>query len=262
MRHLCPATAVLYAMLAIFCDGMCALAQHNLSVNGPDRAMQEAIVQNTRRNNQAHPAGVPKSWPWYYGKSGRSTAVPAPKDFSAVTGWGIIYPEEGQSSAHSSAEIIISGLATYLHSTSGGWVEAQNQAKDAINGGHFAADFSGNVSTPLAIKTLPDRSAEIDAPPSGHNDHFWLAIRGLFEPGSVDGVFVTAKIKVSDLNSNLIGALGADWWKNSSAKFEAGFSNNPGVGQSNFVRLKPEWQTLYFYSITTQQLQADPPPFQ
>jgi hypothetical protein len=224
-------------------------------------SLKEAIAENTRQNNQAYPAGVPKNWSWYYGKSGRSAAALPPRGFSAVSGWGVIFPEAGRP-VGSNVNVLIAGLMTYLHNVTGGWIEVQSQAKDQIGGGHFAADFSGNASTPLAEQRLPDGSVRIDAPVAGHNDHFWLSGRGTFTPETIDGVFVAAKLRKDGLNANLIGALGADWWRNSSAQFQSGFANNPGVGQSNFIRLTPAWQPIYFYSITTQQLRADPPPLQ
>ena len=224
------------------------------------RAIKEAIFQNTRRNNRVHPAGVPANWSWYGGKSGRATAAPAPKGFSAINGWGVIYPEAGFSSDLSGGEVTVAGFSTFVHLIGGSWVEVQNQAHDPVNGGHFAANFSGNASSPLAIAMLSDGSTKIDVPATGYNDHFWLATRGSFKPGTIDGIFVTAKFKASQTNAHLVAALGADWWRNSSADFRAGFANNPEVGQSNFVQLMPQWQTLYFYSVTAQQLQSDPPP--
>src|SRR6202043_3556207 len=39
-----------------------------------------------------------------------------------------------------------------------------------------------------------------------------------------------------------------------------GFSNNPGAGSSDWVKLTTSYQNLYFTSLSPQQLQADPPP--
>jgi hypothetical protein len=252
------------AALDVLCGGIvgCNLGQvaRAEEATSKSNALAEAIAQNTKAKNQAHPAGVPKSWTWYSGKSGRSAAAPAPNGFSAVTGWGVIYPEAEQPQRRLDANVVIAGFATYLHRTSGGWIEVQNQTNDTLEGGHFAADFANNASSPLPAETLPDGSVKIDAPEPDYNDHFWLTPRGTFEPGTVDGVFVTMKLKTTQSDANLIGAIGADWWRNSSAEFKAGFSNNPGVGQSNFVRLTANWQTLYYYSISTAQLEHDVPP--
>ena len=40
----------------------------------------------------------------------------------------------------------------------------------------------------------------------------------------------------------------------------AGFSNNSGAGISNWVKLSTQWSTIRFYSLSTAQIQADPPP--
>jgi hypothetical protein len=124
----------------------------------------------------------------------------------------------------------------------------------------FAADFLNNASNLLPADKLPDGSVKIGGPELGYNDHFWLSTRGHFEPGTVDGVFVTVKLKATQPDANLIAALGADWWRNSTAQFKAGFSNNPGIGQSNFIRLAANWRTLYYFSISTQHLEHDIPP--
>ncbi|HUZ33172.1 MAG TPA: VanZ family protein [Xanthobacteraceae bacterium] len=225
---------------------------------GQAEAITEAIRQNTRQINPPHPAGVPPYYRWYGGKSGRGTAASAPKGFSAISGWGVIYPEAGFSDSSAGGEVMVADFLTYLHLTDGGWLSVQSQVKDAVHGGTFAADFSNNANVTLSMSTLPDGSTKIATPGTGFTDHFWPATRGSFSPGTIDGVLVTAKLKTA--GAHLIAALGADWWRNSSAGFKPGFANNPGVGQSNFVELTPQWQTLYFYSLTAQQLQSDPPP--
>jgi hypothetical protein len=78
-------------------------------------------------------------------------------------------------------------------------------------------------------------------------------------PGRIPGA-KWAKLKTNQPDANLIAAVGPDWWRNSSAQFVAGFSNKPGLGQSNFIRLTANWQTLYYYSISTPQFEHDVPP--
>jgi hypothetical protein len=135
----------------------------------------------------------------------------------------------------------------------------QNQSTDPIAGAHFRADFSGNSSA-WHETTLSDGSVSVDAPQSGYNDHFWPGARGTYAPGTVDGVFVEASMKTNDPNENLVANLGADWWRDPSAPYVDGFSNNPGVGMSDWVKLTTEWKTLYFTSLSPEKLQADPPP--
>jgi hypothetical protein len=57
-----------------------------------------------------------------------------------------------------------------------------------------------------------------------------------------------------------VAELGADWWRDPNAPFVDDFSNNPGAGSSDWVKLTTEWKNLYFTTLSPQQLQADPPP--
>ena len=220
-------------------------------------ALSDAIYQNTAGNSEGYPLGVPTSWSWYSGTDTVTGNTP-PSNFTAVTGWGQVYPESGAPADSNPASVQIANFQTYVHLTSGVWVEVQNQSTDPIDGAHFLADFSGSVA--WHETTLSDGSVSVDAPQSGYNDHFWPGARGTYAPGTVDGVFVEASMKTNDPNENLVANLGADWWRDSSAPYVDGFSNNPGVGMSDWVKLTTEWKTLYFTSFSPEKLQADPPP--
>jgi hypothetical protein len=223
-------------------------------------ALTDAIYQNTAGNSQGYPLGVPTSWSWYSGTDTVTGNTP-PSNFSAVTGWGQVYPQAGApTDSNPSASVQIANFQTYVHLTSGAWVLVQNQSTDPISGAHFLANFSGNSTVAWNETTLSDGSVSVDAPQSGYNDHFWPGARGTYAPGTVDGVFVEASMKTNDPNENLVANLGADWWLNSSASYVNGFSNNPGAGMSDWVKLTTQWQSLYFTSLSPQQLQADPPP--
>jgi hypothetical protein len=219
-------------------------------------ALEQAIEQNTRQKNQAVPAGVPRGWSWYNGKSGLQAAARPPLGFSAVTGWGIVYPEAGHPTSILDANVFVRDFVTFLHLASGGWMEVQNQVKDPIDGAHFMADFTRNQNVPWTLRSSPDGSIVFDAPKMGHNDHFWPERRGTFGSEPIDGVFVSAGIKTDAPGAMLVAALGADWWRSATAEYENGFKNNPGIGQSNFVRLTTRWQILFFYSLNTEQFKA------
>jgi hypothetical protein len=222
--------------------------------------LTDAIYQNTAGNSQGYPLGVPTGWNWYQGWNPDGQLTP-PSNFTSVTGWGVVYPESGApADSNPSASVQIANFQTYVHLTSGAWVLVQNQSTAPIAGAHYLADFSGNSSVPWNETTLSDGSASVDAPQSGYNDHFWPDQRGTYAAGTVDGVFVEASMKTNDPNENLVAELGADWWLNSSAPFVSDFSNNPGAGSSDWVKLTTQYQSLYFTSLSPQELQADPPP--
>ena len=172
--------------------------------------LTDAIYQNTVGNSQGFPLGVPTSWNWYQGWNPDGQLAP-PSNFTAVTGWGQVYPQAGApADSNSNASVQIANFQTYVHLTSGAWVEVQNQSTDSIAGAHFLADFSGNSSVAWNETTLSDGSVSVDAPQNGYNDHFWPGARGTYAPGTVDGVFVEASMKTNDPNANLVAELGAD----------------------------------------------------
>src|SRR6185312_11106492 len=86
-------------------------------------ALTDAIFQNTLGNSEGFPLGLPTSYSWYGGWNPYGVLTP-PSDFSAVTGWGQIYPELGQPVVAGNIEM--TGFQTWLHLTNGTWVEAQN----------------------------------------------------------------------------------------------------------------------------------------
>jgi hypothetical protein len=221
-------------------------------------ALSEAIYQNTPGNSEGYPEGLS----WDTGIYGTRTLTPAPSGFSALTGWGVVYQQAGAPVSPNAASdtVQIANFTTYVHLTNGTWVKVQDQAQVGINGAHYVADFSGDANIPYRQQTLPDGSVSIDAPPAGYNDHFWPKVRGTYTPGTVDGVFIEANMKTNDPSANLVAQIGADWWLNSTAPYIDGFANNPVVGGNNFIKLTTEWKTLYYTSLSPQQLQADPPP--
>jgi len=221
----------------------------------------DAISQNTIGYSEGYPAGVPREYAWCSGSYKPLNSSIPPLDFNAVTGWGQVYPKAG-TPAHSTPEAMveIANAKTYVHLKSGEWVLVQDQMRNQIVGGHFVTDFAGNAGVPMVTRTLPGGGMAFAAPPTGYNDHFWHSTRGTYTPGSVNGVYVEMDMRTNDPKANLIANIGADWWRDVSAEYVAGFANNPGAGMSNWIQLSTEWKTLRFYSSSTAQLQDNPPP--
>jgi len=225
-------------------------------------SISDIIAQNTIGYSEGRPAGVPTSYGWYDGVY-KPEAAP-PSDFTSVTGWGQVYQEAGSGSYYNpNATVDVANARTYVHlKATGEWVLVQNQATTGIAGAHFIADFSG-AGTTMNVTPLSGGGVALDAPPAGYNDHFWPTSRGVYPAGAVDGVYVQMDMKVSDPNLHLVANVGADWWRNATAPYVDGFSNNPGAGMSNWVELSTQWTTLGFYSGSSSQFQADlPPPLQ
>lgn len=222
--------------------------------------LTDAIYQNTVGNSEGFPLGVPQGYDWY---SGTNTIVgdTPPSDFTSVTGWGQVYPQVGApATQNTSAGVQVADFKTFVHLKGGGWVQVQDQATNPIDGAHYTADFSGAANVPWSEKTLADGSMSMAAPRSGYNDHFWPSARGTYGAGTIDGVYVEARMKTDDPNANLVANIGADWWRSATAPYVDGFANNPSPGMSDWVKLTTDYQTLYFTSLSAEQLRADPPP--
>jgi hypothetical protein len=221
----------------------------------------DAIVQNTPGYSEGYPAGLPKRYSWYFGAKKMRHDAPPP-DFSAVTAWGLVYPKSGAPvPPNAEAKVEITGARTYVRlKASGDWVLVQDQANDAISGGHFVADLTGNRAIPLDVDVKPDGRAAFATPPAGYNSHFWPSERGTFAPGTVDGVYVRMDMRKTNTDLQLVANVGADWWRDVNAEFVEGFRNNPGAGTSNWVTLATHWTTLHFYSVDSAQIKFAPPP--
>lgn len=215
--------------------------------------LSDAINQNTRADNTVYPLGIPSDWSQYGGAEPGSLP---PFGWTAVTGWGQIYPEAGApAGSNANAEVQIQGFTTYLLLNTGQWVEVQNQATNPVAGAEYVADFSNNASVPWTASTS-NNVVTANAPPNGYVDHFYPETFANFTPGTVEGVFVEAQMRTTDPSAELVGNLGADWWANANAQYP----NNAGAADSNWELLTTNWQKFYATNLTAAQLQANPPP--
>lgn len=224
-------------------------------------SIPDAIAQNTPGYSEGYPVGVPKTYAWCNGSYKPPENRLPPSDFTAVTGWGRVYPKFGAPASNADAKIMVANAKTYMHvSATKEWILVQDQMTDEIAGAQFVADFSRNSAIEIALNAQPDGSVLIDSPRSGYNDLFWIAKRGTYAAGSVDGVYVQMDMRTNDPNIKLVANVGADWWRDPESEYARGFTNNRAAGASNWVELSTQWVTLSFYSGTTEQFRSDPPP--
>jgi hypothetical protein len=227
-----------------------------------DFSISDLIRQNTVGQSEGFPAGVPRSYSWYRGWNAGGKMAP-PADFTAVEGWGQVYPKVGAvaADANSNATIEVANAKTYVHiKQTGQWVLVQDQSKLQMAGGHFVADFAGNEAIPMKVTPLPGGHTAFDVPPAGYNNHFWYKSRGTYAAGTVDAVYVQMDMRVTDSNLKLVAMVGADWWRDASAPYLDDHSNNPGIGGTNWVELSIQWKTLGYYSMSTERFRENLPP--
>jgi hypothetical protein len=237
------------------------------SANGPppeeirtESPLVDAILQNTRGYSEGYPLGVPRNYVWCSG-SYKPNASP-PDDFTAVVGWGQIYPKvDAGKDTKPGGRIEIGQAKTFLRlKSTKQWILVQDQAKTALVGAYFVADFSPKPSILMQLNQGEIGSVMIDPPPSGYNAHFWHEKRGTYPAGDIDGVYVQMDMRTTEPETDFIANVGADWWRDATSEFVAGFANNPGAGMSNWVELSTEWSTLRFFSLNMSELKATPPP--
>lgn len=226
-----------------------------------DFSMSDLIRQNTRGNSEGFPAGVPPSYNWYQGWNDGGLWSP-PADFSAVEGWGQVYPKVGAPPySNPSAAIEVANAKTYVRiKQSGEWALVQDQSKTQLTGGHFVPDFVGNMAIPMKAIPLAGATISFDAPPAGYNNHFWYKARGTYPAGIVDAVYVQMDMRTTDPNLHLVAMVGADWWRHTKAPYLDDHSNNPGIGGSNWIELSTQWKTIGFYSMSAEEFRAGPAP--
>ena len=223
-------------------------------------SLSDIITQNTLNKSEGFPQGVPHSWNWYKGWNDDGLHTP-PASFTAVEGWGQVYHQEGQPLTNPNANVEVANSKTYVRiKQTGEWVLVQDQSKLPIAGGHFVTDFANNGGYAMKVNSVPGGGASFDAPPNGYNDHFWFQSRGTYKAGTIDAVYVQMDMRTTDPNANLVAMVGADWWRDANAPYLQDHSNNPGIGGTNWVELSTQWKTLGYYSTTTADFQANPPP--
>lgn len=224
--------------------------------------MLDSITQNTPGYSEGYAAGVPKRFAWCSGSYKPADYNAPPSDFTAVTGWGAIYPRAGAPEHwNPDATVEIANAKTYVrHKATREWVLIQDQPRLQIIGAHFVADFSSKEAVRMRSELQLHGSVAVGVPAFGYNNHFWFSERGTFPAGTIDGVYVQMDMRTNDPGISLVANVGADWWRDASADFLRNFSNNPGAGMSNWVELSTEWSTLRFYSLSTPQFQESPPP--
>ena len=83
------------------------------------------VSQTSGYDTGYYPAGVPSDYSWYAGGEAQHGFSGPPSNFTSMTGWGDVYPQQGASNV--SANVYMIGFKAYLHKKTGGWTLAQDQ---------------------------------------------------------------------------------------------------------------------------------------
>jgi hypothetical protein len=229
-------------------------------------ALSELILSDMTQAHEARPQGVPDTYNWALKpRIGKGNHIP--KDWSAVTMWGQIYPAaEGHLAQNVRVQIQDLRLY-YLSKKDGAWHRLQGEG---VEGAAYRQDFANDANTKADYKTSPDGSVSVKLTP-GYNFHFWPKIPNRASLNSEDVAAIAssfqARLIVDDPNgqddrdkARLLGSCGGDYWRSLQAGWKADWSNNADWALSRFRFITKEWKLFTACPAEAKTIQDNPPP--
>jgi hypothetical protein len=235
----------------------------SISAAGRVRPVIMIIAEDMALPHEGPPHGVPSSYDW--ATKPRLELGNNPGSFKAITAWGQLY-EDAKGNPATNTRVQIRYIRTYVMSKSGQW--RLLQAAKKVVGAAFVEDFSDDANKPADIRNEPDGSISVTAG-GGYNFHFWPQGRATINPQDIGGVFtmVQARLIVDDPmlpddrnKARYLLSMGADYWKDLTAQWQADWSANGGVGLGRFKYVRKNWQGFGMTTLSWQQLEMNPPP--
>jgi hypothetical protein len=206
------------------------------------------IITTAHGTNEVFPHGVPSDWDWQQGSNG---PWPIPASYQAANGYGVVYLAEDEA-PDPNVKVNITSMKLWLKG-SAGWVLAQSGPD--VEGAAFVETFSDNGNLVVPIRSIPD-GVQFDAPPAGHNLHYWVRDRGVVPAGFTGDYIVqqVAQLAGSGASSAKYGAAtGMDWWVNS---WDSGLQ---GAGQGRMMELSDQPLLIGYTNMTRAALSASHP---
>jgi hypothetical protein len=181
-------------------------------------SLLNAIIQNTPVHSEGYPVGVPRAYAWCSGCSKSENDGPPP-DFTAVVGWGQVYPEVGATRPDQDqiATIEIANAKTFVRlRQSREWVLVQDQATVSVAGAYFVSDFSPNQAS---IRWNRNRN-RTTVSRSTRRRRVTMRTSGLAHAACIQPeasiMCMLVDMRISDANTKLVANIGA---ANPSANF-------------------------------------------
>lgn len=229
----------------------------------------QTIKDDMTLPHEGYPNGVSEHTGWSFRpRVGEGNTPPEP-DWSAMTAWGQVYIAKGESPVQNVRFQLRNMQAWYLSKADGQWKKWQDNQD--IGGALYAESFSGNENKPTDIR---DESANGGGVSSviepGYNFHFWPAQRASMDPTDINGIWITAESRLIVDDPNLVDnreqarlmlSVGGDYWQSRDAQWDQWQTNRDfGIGRFKFIT--PEWQAFNMHTLTEEQLNTNPPPFE
>ncbi len=243
---------------------------NTFSTTGSTTALADAIAQNTAGGSEGQPIVIG----WYNMGALKETTAP-PGTWTSMSSWGVVYQITGLPVAPNNATdtVTISNYEAYVHKVGGGWTLVQDQNAGGTSNPidfHYQNDFATDTHFASTVNTyVGTTSYTFDTPISpgvhspgdvGWNDHFFPEPRPPYAAGTIDGAFAMAQAKTNDSAQNIIMQLGGDWWITNSSAYCGVEACNKEMGRNNWLKLTTSYRWLYFTTLSSAALTADPPP--
>lgn len=239
----------------LFCTTFISKAQTTL----------DEIINDMILPHEGLPHGVPSGYDWQ-AKPRKGAAEPK-AGWTAAIAWGQVYEWAGGNPA-TNTRIQIKDLAFfYLSKKDNQWHLLQSAVR--VSGANYREDFVGDVNKPANTRVEKDASISVTCG-GGYNYHFWPNSGRITIPvNDVAGCYVTVKARlvIDDAakpddreKAKYLMSVGGDWWQSLSAPWD-NFKTNADIGIGRFRFITPEWKSFNMYSVPTDTIRNNPPPF-
>jgi len=227
-------------------------------------------------NHEGNPAGVPKSYNWYnkpvvvrganipikgeriYPES--SSSAIADVDWTHINSWGQVYADKEHPTPDKTfpnVRVHLKDIDVYLLSKkTNSWTRIDRLQN--VYGDLYTEDFVDNIKKSTEKRIEPDGGISVTAG-SGWTFHFYGNRTQIPDPNDIKGLFVVCKGRLTGGQANqdprYLLSVGADYWKNKSAKWAPNYENNVsvGTGRMKYVTRNWEYYTLHTFSQTEVQ---------
>lgn len=281
-------------LLSAFCLGIISLQLITCASNTVNSIETIISDMDMTQRNEGIPKDVPDYIGWKYhpqitmGSSPFGSAIPSwwtgPEEYkdadpwNAITGWGVLFEAEEDNPASNTRVEFRNIQVYYLSKADQNWHLIVSSRKvagflvDSITVGDFKV---------ANVRTEPGGTISAKLDKTGTAYHFWHVdnsspniARTPINPFDIDGVFVTfqARLIVDNLNfdddrdsAKYLVQPGADYWPEvifDDATEFASVGYNPGVGIGRIKYVTKEWHAFNMHTVSAQQINNNPPPFE
>jgi hypothetical protein len=248
--HIIKSTLFVLLSLPLFCNAQTTI---------------DEIINDMILSHEGLPHGVPLSFNW--SQKPRKGASEPGVGWTAAIAWGQVY-EWANGSPATNTRIQIKDLEMYyLSKTDNKWHLLQNALK--VSGANYVEDFAGDVNKPANIRIESDGSISTTCG-GGYNFHFWPSSGRVTIPvNDVAGCFTTVKARIilndkngidDRINAKYLMSVGGDWWLSLTAPWD-NWKTNWDIGIGRFRFITQEWKSFSMYSVPSETLRENPPPF-